>query len=197
MKFRESFDILFSWIFLSFTFGIAVTHGAWLARPFTIEVFKQLRDPMLLSFSTLGIGFVVHELSHRAVARSFGARAEFRASYLFLALSAIMTTLTGLLFVLPGAVVIPMAVNRRQETLIAAAGPASNLALVAVFLHLSKYSPSIGGFGVLVNSSLAAFNSLPVRGLDGRKIFEGSKLLWAMLFATSVLVFFSFNSINF
>lgn len=187
MRFREAFDLLFSWAFLSFVFGIAVTHGAWLRTPFAPEVFGRLKDPMLLSFGTLGLGFAVHELSHRAVARSFGARAEFRASYLGLALSAILTTLTGLMFVLPGAVVIPSPVSRREAALIAAAGPASNVALVAVFLSLILHFPTVAGLGVAVNSLLAFFNSLPIRGLDGRKVYEGSRLLWAMLFGISAL----------
>ena len=184
---REFFELLFAYLMVSFALAAVLKRDEWLSAPFTREAFASLLEPFVLSLFTVGVGFTVHELAHRTVARYLGVPAFFRASYLGLALSVIMGVLFGVVFVVPGATVTGT-LGVQETAIVAAAGPASNLALVPVFLFVSKFSP-VGEFGVFVNATFAFFNSLPIIGLDGHYVLRGSKLLWALLFAFSSFLF--------
>lgn len=184
---REVGDLLLAWTALSVAFGVFFYGGG----PFVFEALRTgvvgpLARITLLSAVTAGVGFLLHELGHKVAAVRFGQRAAFRADYGMLFL-AVVTALAGFLFAAPGAVHHTGRITKRQNGLIALAGPAVNLALTVVFVVLWVGGSAlgvallreIGRWGIVVNLALAAFNMLPFGPLDGATIREWNTVVWA------------------
>ncbi|HJX06260.1 MAG TPA: hypothetical protein VJ461_06130, partial [Candidatus Nanoarchaeia archaeon] len=153
-------ELIKAWLAISLAFGILINMG---------NKELGLGTSLLIAGATVGLGFVCHELSHRYFARKFGKHAEFKANNLMLII-AIFTSMFGFVLAAPGAVIISGFVNRREGGIIAAAGPAANLALALVFLPFVFIFPSIAYYGFMINSWLAFFNLIPFYGFDGHKV---------------------------
>ncbi len=163
-----------------------------------------------------GTGFLLHELAHKYVAQRYGYWAEYRANRPGLLLVIIMAFF-GFIFAAPGAVMIHKAQARaddrwsasqgwqmaqpgqaeaeRRETLwISLAGPMTNIVLVVLFfLFLTSDATSNGlwtsaaNFALFINLTLAAFNLLPFGPLDGKKVFDSSRAVWAIVAVPTIL----------
>lgn len=180
---REIRDLLIAWFALGVAFAIFFGGGA---AVFAIPV--RFIELLLISILTAGVGFLLHELAHKVVAIRYGQVAAFRANYPMLAI-AIAAALGGFIFAAPGAVYHRGRLTRRQNGLIALAGPVTNLLLAGVFAPLllaGGVLAQIGLYGVLINLFLAAFNLLPFGPLDGRKVREWSLLVFVVSFVVSV-----------
>jgi len=87
----------------------------------------------------------------------------------------------------PGAVMVAGNVNRRQNGMIALAGPASNLTLwllglPAFILFQEGTLGLIVFYWMVANSILGGFNMLPFGPLDGKKIKSWSEpVFWTFL----------------
>ncbi|MEM3676486.1 MAG: hypothetical protein QXV22_05455, partial [Thermoplasmataceae archaeon] len=81
---------------------------------------------LIQSFLAVLGGFLFHELSHREVGRRFGAYTRFQM-WPFGILLALVTSLAGIIFALPGAVTISGLYDREKIGKVAAAGPGANL----------------------------------------------------------------------
>ncbi len=181
---RELLDLGAAWLALGVAFAIFVEGGG-------PALVRSGRAPSVVVVSLLsaGVGFLLHELAHKVVAVRYGQVARFRADYgmLFLAVAA---SLGGFLFFAPGAVVHRGRITERQNGLIALAGPATNLALTALFAPLLAVPvpvvATLGAFGVGVNAFLAAFNMLPFGPLDGRTVLSWSRGAFAGSFVVSL-----------
>ncbi len=149
-----------------------------------------------LGLSTLSVvaGFLVHEMSHKFVARRYGCWAEFRASYQMLGL-AIITSFLGILFAAPGAVMIAGNVDRERNGKISLAGPASNLAIASLCFAAAQLT---SGSGLLFNALmglsvfsvfLGGFNMIPIMPFDGAKIWHWSKPVYAVTLVAAGLLF--------
>jgi Zn-dependent protease len=167
--------------------------AAWLALgvAFTFFLFPGIGQAILrgrvspellgtafgIAMVTVGTGFLLHELAHKVTAVRFGQIAAFRADYGMLFL-AIMAGLAGFLFAAPGAVVHRGRISARENGLIAAAGPVTNLALAALFVPLLVFGSGLvataGFYAVQINLLLAGFNMIPFGPLDGRKVKDWS-----------------------
>ena len=187
---KELFDLALAWVTLSVAFALLLHPPAMgPGSPMTFDPgwFVTL---VVLSFLTVGVAFLLHELAHKVVAIHFGQRAEFRADYGMLFL-AIMSALVGFLFAAPGAVYHGARVTVRQNGLIALAGPLTNHALAALFLPLMLSGGLVGvvgQMGVWINLFLAAFNMLPFGPLDGRTVWEWHRGVFAVVFVPSVVL---------
>lgn len=141
---------------------------------------------------TVGLAFVLHELAHKFVAISYGARAEYRAWTWGLLLAVAMAALTQgrFVFAAPGAVYVfgQRALNKQQNGIISLAGPATNLALAAVFLSLPL--GAISASGALINIYLGMFNMLPIPPLDGSKVAAWNGAVWAGVFVLFLILLF-------
>jgi len=171
---REVRDLLVAWgaLGLAFTF--------FFEGPGIVRAPPAMASALVLSLVTAGVGFLLHELAHKVTAIRFGQVAEFRADYgmLFLAVAG---GLAGFLFAAPGAVYHRGRATRRENGLIALAGPLTNVALGLLFLPVLFAGPLVGAFvvelgrlGVAVNFLLAGFNMIPFGPLDGATVKDWS-----------------------
>ncbi len=139
-------------------------------------------------------GFLVHEMSHKFVARRYGCWAEFRAFYQMLGL-AVITSFLGIMFAAPGAVMIAGNVDRERNGKISLAGPGSNLVIAAVCLAAAQLTSGAGLlFNALIGLSifsvfLGGFNMIPIMPFDGAKIWHWNKAIYAVTLVAAGLLF--------
>jgi Zn-dependent protease len=146
----------------------------------TTFILLLIRVPAIL------LALTVHELAHGWVAKKMGDRTAENAGRLTLNPMAHLDIFgTLMLFFGPFGWAKPVPVNpmnfpnpKRDMALVAAAGPASNIALAAITgmlfrLDLVTPYPALAAFCYIlfmINIGLAVFNLLPVYPLDGSRI---------------------------
>lgn len=129
---------------------------------------------------------LLHELSHKFVALSYGFTAEFNAAYLFLGLGVLLAAMnSGFIFFVPayvsiGCASVQCSISPLQSALIAGAGPFMNLIIFAAAfavlrsgMKMKKSTRIILYFTKQINLFLFVFNILPIPGFDGAKFFAG------------------------
>jgi Zn-dependent protease len=182
---NEAQEILVAWLILSFCFsaGALMSLGSFIGR-FTISLL------------TVGLGFVLHELAHRYVARKYACLSRFRIWPLGLALALILALVSrgNWVFAAPGAVyIIPRnsrGISRRENGIISLSGIVVNLLLALVFIAVSSLgslAESLGRVGATINLWLAAFNLIPFSQLDGAKVMAWSWKIWTVATALAWL----------
>jgi len=189
---REMRDLVTGWLAVSLAFAIMFIHNLGWRVPLHLFLIY-----LVVALLTVGIGFILHELAHKFTAIRFGYWAEFQKDSLMMLAAVLLAALAGVVFAAPGATVIyggPL--TRREEGLISAAGPVTNLLLCIPFYTLMTFTGGIpqliGTFGLSVNAMIAAFNMLPVSVLDGRKILAWNPPVFAVLIMVSfALVYLS------
>lgn len=180
----EQIDIVKAWLAISLAFAVLLSRNL---STFLLN--------FIISIFTVGIGFLLHELSHKYFAQKYRCFAEFRADNKML-LIAVVSSFFGFIFAAPGGVIINGYVDRKKYALIAAAGPITNVVISFIFLILSFFAfgilQQVSSFGFSINSWLALFNLIPFFPFDGDKIIKGNKILYFSLVIVSFsLVFFS------
>ena len=188
MRVKEFRDIVISALVLALAFGIALSGG-----------FRAFQQPSILvlvigiSLVAVSLGFILHELGHRLIARRFGYFAEYSMSPKGL-MVALGFSLFGFIFAAPGAVMIyPKAtawgtgsLDRQKVGLISVAGPITNIGLAVLFLVLDVIQPNLlFTLGAQINIWLALFNLIPFGPLDGAKILKWSKRIWLITIAVA------------
>jgi len=183
-------QILVAWVVLSLAVSISYLGG----------LFEGAGDAVGIAaaFIATATAFILHEMGHKFVAVRLGYVAHFRVWAWGLALTLITAVLSqgAFMFGAPGAVYIAPAVaggyyafgrrsdgprgQDRENMLISAAGPGTNLAFAVLFLALLIFGPASGfvqmvaSYGFSLNVGLGAFNMLPIPPMDGYKIFRCS-----------------------
>lgn len=169
---------------------------AWLALSFAFSVRYLFRTPnifptiFLITMGTAGLGFILHELAHKFGARRYGHWAEFRVWPWGLAMALMFALISGgsFIFAAPGATYIVAGYNslswgisKREDGMISLAGPLTNIALAIAFFYIGGLSGLYGLVGVMgyqVNLWLAAFNMIPIGGMDGQKVLRWHIPVW-------------------
>ncbi|HEY6586481.1 MAG TPA: hypothetical protein VIY97_04840 [Candidatus Methanoperedens sp.] len=192
----EIIHIIISWLAISYAFAILLLWSKSGTRPSSDELFNGIFNPLVISLFTVGISFIIHEMSHKIVAQRYGSWAEFRMSPIMLLLMLVLVYQFGILFAAPGAVMIYGGnVGRRENGRISLAGPLSNLILgMAFFLLLSEQGLlyEIGRYGVIVNITLALFNMIPFGIFDGRKVWDWNKPVYILVVIATLLLLYFF-----
>ncbi len=172
-------------IVLTLAFTLAMLYGSSYSLTTVGDVFGIAAIAVLT-------GFLLHELMHKFVAQRYGAWAEFRIFPMGLML-ALVFSVFGAVFAAPGAVYIQGRITQKQNGLISAAGPGVNLVLATVFLVASLAFPfgSLEYFAVMtvgtINSFLALFNMVPIRPLDGSKVWAWNKPIYILMVTASAV----------
>jgi len=192
MKSKELKDLVISALVLALAFGIALSGGySAFSEP------RLLLLVFLMSIIAVSLGFVLHELGHRFVARRLGCYAEYTMWPTGLIL-AVIVSFFGFVFAAPGAVVIyprsdawgRATLTKRKAGLISITGPVMNLSLALIFILLNTVYPMLlFSLGARINTWLAVFNLIPFGPLDGAKIFRWHKGAWAAVIVVGVGLF--------
>jgi Zn-dependent protease len=136
----------------------------------------------------LMISFFTHEIAHKIMAQGRGLWSEFRLT-LWGSLITLIFAFLPIKFISPGAVMIAGPADRKEIGEISIAGPIVNITLSALLLGIAPATGPLSPiflFGGFFNGYMAAFNLVPFGILDGRKIFNWSKIIWGLAFAISV-----------
>lgn len=187
---NDNFELLKAWAGTSLAFALAQVGGQF--------NWSFLAILLPLAAVTCGIGFVLHELAHRVVARGYGAEAHFIANNGWLLLS-IALAFAGVFIAAPGAVWHRGYLTDRQSGLIALAGPVTNYVLAALFFLLSFIGSLLGlptwilimaSMGFSINSWLGLFNMIPAGPFDGAKVLSWSPLVFGITVAVGIFLVF-------
>lgn len=189
---NDNIELLKAWAGTSLAFAIYFLGG-------------QVLNPLFLSALsiaaiTCGIGFLLHELAHRVVARRFGAQAHFVANNAWLLISIVIAFL-GIFIAAPGAVWHRGYLTPRQGGLIALAGPVTNLVLAAIFLAgffllppraevLGLSLRAVCAIGYRINAWLGLFNMIPAGPFDGAKVLAWDWRVFGATVAIGIVLTF-------
>jgi Zn-dependent protease len=197
MDSTELTHMLISVVTLSLAFAIHFSNFARMTLLTAIPVV----------FVTLGVGFILHEMAHRYVARKKGFYSVYRAWLPGLALALGLAVLTrgSLIFAAPGAVYYMSRgpVSSKDNGQIGVAGALMNLLVGGFFLAVSFFAVSmtgsfalilrdVGAIGSGVNFFLAFFNMLPIPPLDGYSVIQWSVPIWGAVFGSALFLTFFF-----
>jgi Zn-dependent protease len=178
-----------AWIGISIAFGIVIAEST---------TFRGLLISIVLAAVTVGIGFLLHELSHKYVAQRYNCLAEFRANFPMILLAIGMSFL-GVVFAAPGAVMIFGRITKRQHGIVALSGPLMNVLLALAFIPLYILVPSgifhtAGLYGLRINAFLALFNMIPLWMFDGHTIYKWSKVAFvSAILCAGIVTFISYQ----
>ena len=195
---RELRDLTISAVVLALAFAI-MFEGGWSGIVGGKDVLASLSEAFLIALIGVSLGFVLHELGHRFVARRFDCVAGYEMWPVGLVM-ALAFSLFGVVIAAPGAVMIRpkmafgyyVRLDKRKLGLISVTGPAMNLCLAVAFLGLySQYSTvdfwkEVFALGALINAWLAGFNLIPFGPFDGKKILDWNKMIWVITLAVAV-----------
>lgn len=147
----------------------------------------ELAPAVLVAASAMFVAiFLLHEIAHKMVAQYYGLWAEFRLILLgvfFTLLSLIPLSLFKI--IAPGAVMIAGPADRKIIGKTAVAGPLTNIILAIISLPIAFFIP-LAYLSVAFNAWIALLNILPVAILDGLKVFQWSKIVWAAVFIAAL-----------
>jgi len=158
----------------------------------TLGIAAAFSVPFLATFPLMLLvaasGLLLHELAHKYAAMNVGCSARFKMSEKGVLASILASALTlGVVKVgIPGAVHITSEQPRGDYMAqIAFAGPLVNI-IVALMFGLIKYASPLALLIAIPNLSLACFNLLPVKPLDGSYIWPYSKKMWGLCFGLAL-----------
>ena len=93
-----------------------------------------LINTLPLAFGAVMTGFLLHELAHKWMAQQYGCWASYRGNINGLYFALLMSC-AGFLLAAPGAVMVSVRITDRQNGIIAAVGPISNIIIALVALY--------------------------------------------------------------
>jgi len=149
--------------------------------------------------------FLIHEIVHKLTAQRYGLWAEFRLT-LWGALITLISIISPFFKIIsPGAVMIAGVADKETIGKTALSGPLTNMVICVGSFALTFIVPSGNPFFDVVllaaafNAFIAALNLIPFGMFDGWKVFQWSKVVWALAFISSIAVafeIFTFYSIR-
>jgi Zn-dependent protease len=161
-------------------------------------------DALPLSFLAVLTAFLFHELAHRFTAKKLNCSAVYRL-WIPGVIFGLLMMLVGVKLIIVGAVVIGtykfgrwgMKSRRpsiREIGFISVSGPLTNLVLVLVFKLLANSAAFAGlaptlGYLATINLWIAFFNLMPIKPLDGSKVFFWNPRIWLLLVLFSLSLF--------
>ena len=167
--------------FLTVAFALALSGGLYKV----LDDYSILLSTLPMAFAAVLTGFLLHEIAHKWMAQQYGCWAEYRGNKRGLYFALAMSAFLGVLLAAPGAVMVSGRITDRQNGIIAAVGPITNIVIALTILPIYILTNSMEGqitiinelarFIVLINLILAGFNMIPIQPLDGSKVIVWNK----------------------
>ena len=167
--------------FLTLAFALALSGGLG----YVLSDYNILLRNLPMAFAAVLTGFLIHELAHKWMAQQYGCWAEYRGNKNGLYFALAMSAFLGILLAAPGAVMVSGRITDRQNGIIAAVGPISNIIIALIFLPIYILTYTMEGqvtiinelarFIVIINLFLGGFNMIPIQPLDGSKVIVWNK----------------------
>ena len=161
----------------------------------------EILEVFPLTLLIIGTGFLGHEVAHKFSAQRYGCWAEFKLWTVGAIMALLFAAISqgAIIFAAPGAVYIASrssyfgeTIDKKANGIISLVGPLVNVAGAAIFGLALAVSASLGygnlvigntfrflQVGVQVNLLLGAFNMIPFFILDGQKVFNWDRRVWA------------------
>lgn len=141
----------------------------------------------------LTASFLTHEVAHKVTAQRHGLWAEFRLTLWGAILTLVSVFSPFFKIIAPGAVMISGSARLEEIAKISIAGPIVNIVLSSVLLGIGfLFLPNPYAYLIFLlalwNGFIALFNLIPFGILDGFKIFNWSKMIWASAFIPSLML---------
>jgi Zn-dependent protease len=155
------------------------------------NLLSSLASVVIVLVLAFTASFLIHEMAHKITAQRHGLWAEFRLT-VWGALITLVSIISPFKVISPGAVMIAGVADKDTIGKTAVSGPVINLVICAVSLALTFIVPEGSSFFVAVvfvaafNAFIAVLNLLPFGMLDGWKVFQWSKVVWALAFVSAV-----------
>jgi Zn-dependent protease len=151
-------------------------------------------DTMAILAICFTASFLLHEMAHKVTAQKNGLWAEFRLTT-WGAIITLACVFLPIKMISPGAMMIAGSTDKKGILKISLAGAVTNMILATTFfgLALALPLPNVAYLYALlyiayINSFMALFNLIPFGILDGYKIFNINKKIWAIAFIPAVLL---------
>lgn len=152
-----------------------------------LDAQPELVAVLVLLFTST---FLIHEIAHKLVAQNYGLWAEFRLT-LIGALITLVSIVSPLFKIIsPGAVMIAGTASKETIGKTSIAGPLTNIVFCMVAFAFTFILPEnlvvVAVFTAFFNALIAVLNLIPIGILDGWKVFQWSKIIWALAFISSI-----------
>jgi Zn-dependent protease len=171
-------------VFCAILFGIA----------FIVADRLAIKPDLIIIYMVMGgIALIVHDLGHRMIARKL----EIDGQYRFWGLGSLTMLLTswlfGMAFSQPGRYVFESDdVDDRDMAFVTLSGPAVSVLFAILFLPFALIGGVAGQIavaGFIMNLMTAVYNLMPFSPMDGKVIYEWSRLFWMLTFVPLAMFF--------
>jgi Zn-dependent protease len=138
--------------------------------------------------------FLMHEIAHKITAQHYGLWAEFRLTLIGALITLLSVISPFFKIIAPGAVMIGGTASKETIGKTSIAGPLTNIVFCMVAITLTFVLPSssplaeVAAVTAFFNAFIAVLNLIPIGILDGWKVFQWSKIIWALAFITSIIL---------
>ena len=178
-----------------YEWGVICISALGFAIAFILKDRLELKVITIIIFVCVaGIGTILHDLAHKVMARQCGCTTEYQ----FWGLGAVTMFLTawifGAIFAKPSRTVIQSktAQTAEESARIMIAGPLVSLAVAILSLILIPFGGIFllaGSMGFSLNMLACVYALLPVIPMDGKKIYDWNKRIWAAIFLPIFIVY--------
>jgi len=197
-------DIIIADVVLTLGFSLALIGGVSAFQGGSTHALAQFESLLPIAALAVTLNFVLHELMHKFFAQKYGAIAEFRIFYNGLIITA-FTSMFGFLIGMPGATMIyTQGFTKKENGIVSIVGPLTNLCVFALFFVIALIVKTSANtflstalpFVLEISILLAFFNMLPIFPLDGSKVLQWSRPVYAVTMGVIFLLMVIFTSIG-
>jgi Zn-dependent protease len=171
-------------VFCAILFGIA----------FIVADRLAIKPDLILIYMIMGgIALIMHDLGHRMIARKLAIEGQYKFWGLGTLTMLLTSWLFGMAFSQPGRYVFDSEdVDDIDTAFVTLAGPAVSVLFAILFLPFALIGGVAGQIavaGFIMNLMTAVYNLMPFSPMDGKIIYEWSRLFWMLIFVPLAMFF--------